>query len=186
MRNILLVSCLLIMSACASHERTGRPLATRQTEPSTAGGEVHARRMRHDPAPTAIEREPIATPRAADVAKDDRVRTSDDGVAGVPPPEPSERREANNAAVNQRDHERATTVPRDQRDDLKTTQQIRQAVVKDSSLSVQAKNVKIVSEDGRVTLRGPVKTTAERTAIADHAEHVVGAGRVDNQLEVAP
>jgi hyperosmotically inducible protein len=57
-------------------------------------------------------------------------------------------------------------------------------VVGDDALSFTAKNVKIITQEGRVVLRGPVKTAAERAAIAAHANKIAGPGRVDNQLEV--
>ena len=68
--------------------------------------------------------------------------------------------------------------------DRKITQQIRQAVMKDGSLSFNAKNVKIITVNGKVTLRGPVKTAAERSAIDAAAKSAAGANQVDNQLEV--
>ena len=69
--------------------------------------------------------------------------------------------------------------------DLTTTQKIRQAVMADKSLSMTAHNVKIITVDGVVTLRGPVKTEDERTKIAGTAEQVAGAGKVQNYLEIA-
>ncbi len=58
------------------------------------------------------------------------------------------------------------------------------ARVVDTEMSVNAHNVKIVTQDGRVTLRGPVKDAAEKDAIEKIAVEVAGAGHVDNQLEV--
>jgi hyperosmotically inducible periplasmic protein len=69
--------------------------------------------------------------------------------------------------------------------DLTLTQKIRQAVMADDSLSMTAHNVKIITVNGVVTLRGPVKTEDERTKIAAKAEQVAGAGKVQNFLEVA-
>jgi len=68
--------------------------------------------------------------------------------------------------------------------DRTLTQKIRQAVVADDSLSMTARNVKIITINGVVTLRGPVKTDQERTTIAALATKLAGAGKVDNQLEV--
>ena len=65
------------------------------------------------------------------------------------------------------------------------TQQIRKAVVDDSKLSATAKNVKIITQDGVVTLRGPVKNNQEKAEIAAIAQKVDGLKRVDNQLEIA-
>jgi len=68
--------------------------------------------------------------------------------------------------------------------DLEITQGIRKAVVADSSLSFSAKNVKIITQGGKVTLRGVVKSEQERKTIDDSARKVAGAGNVDDQLEV--
>ena len=69
--------------------------------------------------------------------------------------------------------------------DRTTTQQIRQAVMRDKTLSFSAKNVKIITINGKVTLRGAVKSDAERSAIEVDAHNVAGAAQVDNQLEVS-
>jgi len=66
------------------------------------------------------------------------------------------------------------------------TQQIRKAVVADKSLSVTAHNVKIISRDGMVTLRGKVKSDDEKKAIEDKATEIAGAGKVTNELTVEP
>jgi len=68
--------------------------------------------------------------------------------------------------------------------DVELTREIRRAVVKDHSLSMLAHNVKIVTANGSVTLRGPVKTEEEKTTIASKAQQIAGADKVDNQLEV--
>jgi osmotically-inducible protein OsmY len=70
--------------------------------------------------------------------------------------------------------------------DIAVTQKIRQAVVADDSLSTNAHNVKIITANGAVTLRGPVKNDDERKKIAAMAEQVAGVGKVQNHLEVAP
>jgi hyperosmotically inducible protein len=57
--------------------------------------------------------------------------------------------------------------------------------MKDGSLSFSSKNVKIITINGKVTLRGPVKSAEERAAIERAATQVAGAGRIDNQLEIA-
>jgi osmotically-inducible protein OsmY len=70
--------------------------------------------------------------------------------------------------------------------DRTITQKIRQAVVGDDSLSMTAENVKIITANGVVTLRGPVKSEAERTEIGATAARIAGAENVRNHLEVAP
>jgi hyperosmotically inducible periplasmic protein len=92
-----------------------------------------------------------------------------------------------NTNVNERDRNAAALTPTDQREnqtDLKITQQIRQNVMDDSKLSFTAKNVKIITAGGKVTLRGPVKTAEERSAIEAAARKVAGVSQVDNQIEV--
>lgn len=92
-----------------------------------------------------------------------------------------------NTKVNERDRNAGALTPMDQKEnqtDLKITQQIRQSVMADGSLSFTAKNVKIITAGGKVTLRGPVKTDAERSAIEAAARKVAGVSQVDNQIEV--
>jgi hyperosmotically inducible periplasmic protein len=95
--------------------------------------------------------------------------------------------DADNTQKNERDRSGETQTSGDQsnsKDDVNTTAAIRRAVVKDPSLSAVAKNVKIVTANGTVTLRGPVKTEAERTKIAELAQSAAGNAKIDNQLEV--
>jgi len=90
-------------------------------------------------------------------------------------------------AINQRDREGATVLPLEQGEDaqdLAMTKQIRQAVIADDSLSFEAKNVKIVSQHGEVTLRGPVKSQDEKQIIQYAADRVAGPEHVQNQLEI--
>ena len=68
--------------------------------------------------------------------------------------------------------------------DIELTRKIRRAVVKNDSLSMMAHNIKIVTVNGAVTLRGPVRTEEEKATIASTAEQIAGADRVDNQLQV--
>ena len=99
----------------------------------------------------------------------------------------NEKAKPDNTATNERDRSGETQTSGDQsnsKDDVNTTAAIRRAVVKDPSLSAVAKNVKIVTANGTVTLRGPVKTDAERTKIAELAQSAAGNAKIDNQLEV--
>ena len=103
-------------------------------------------------------------------------------------PAPATGTKADNTGVNKRDRDDRSLTPMDQGNsetDRKITQEIRQAVMKDGSLSFSAKNVKIITINGKVTLRGPVKSAEERAAIESAATKVAGAGRVDSQLEIA-
>ena len=66
--------------------------------------------------------------------------------------------------------------------DVRISADVRQALMKDGTLSVDAKNIKIITRDGVVTLRGAVKTEAERANIDFAATNTPGAIRVDDQL----
>ena len=70
--------------------------------------------------------------------------------------------------------------------DLATTQQIRKMVNQDKSLSTYAHNIKIITQDGKVTLRGPVRSEEEKSNLQAKAVGVAGEGNVTNQLEIAP
>jgi osmotically-inducible protein OsmY len=96
--------------------------------------------------------------------------------------------DADNTAKNVRDRNDATLTPGDQGTspaDREVTQKIRKALVIDASgYSLTAKNIKIITVDGKVTLRGPVKTDAEKIGIVTIAKTVAGEGNVEDQLEV--
>jgi hyperosmotically inducible protein len=92
-----------------------------------------------------------------------------------------------NTGINVRDRSSVAVTAGEQSNtsgDLALTQEIRQSIMKDQSLSVMAKNVKIISANGGVTLRGPVKTKQEKAAVAAKAQAIAVAGKVDDQLEV--
>jgi hyperosmotically inducible protein len=94
---------------------------------------------------------------------------------------------ADNTKKNERDTGN-TLTPGDQAEnevDRTITQQIRKAVVDKDGLSMNAKNVKIITANGVVTLRGPVKSADEKADIAAIAQRTSGVARVDNQIEVA-
>ena len=91
-----------------------------------------------------------------------------------------------NTAVNKRDRDSATKTPLDQNEnkvDIGITADIRKRVV-DTKMSINAQNVKIITQDGKVTLRGPVKTADEKKQIEEMARSVAGENNVDSQLEV--
>ncbi len=95
-----------------------------------------------------------------------------------------------NTVLNARDKGNATLTPEDQKEnkqDIKITAKIRKLVVKHSSVSVNAQNVKIITRNGVVTLRGPVANEAESKKLQKIATNVRGVVQVDNQLEfIAP
>jgi len=68
--------------------------------------------------------------------------------------------------------------------DRATTAKVRKAIVEDKGLSTYAHNVKIITMNGQVTLKGPVKSEEEKQTIASKAAEVVGQDKVTNQLTV--
>jgi hyperosmotically inducible periplasmic protein len=92
-----------------------------------------------------------------------------------------------NSAVNVKDRASGAMTADQQsnaKSDVELTREIRKAVIKDKSLSILAHNVKIISANGSVTLRGPVNTEEEKTAIASKAQAIAGADKVVDQLKV--
>jgi osmotically-inducible protein OsmY len=95
--------------------------------------------------------------------------------------------EPDNSGRNVRDRNEQVKTATDQSEaeaDRTISQSIREAVTNDDSLSTNGKNVKIITIDGTVTLRGPVKSEKERSAIAAKAQQTAGVKNVDNQLEI--
>ena len=95
--------------------------------------------------------------------------------------------DADNSAKNQRDRSGETRTSGDQsntKEDIDMTAAIRRTIVKDSSLSSTAKNIKIVTVGKTVTLRGPVKTGDEKAKIEQLATSAAPGAKIDNQLEV--
>lgn len=95
--------------------------------------------------------------------------------------------DADNSDRNKQDQAGNTKTPLDQSnapEDIKLVAAIRKMVVDDKSLSATAKNCKIITNGGRVTLRGPVNTAEEKATVAAHAVMSAGKDKVDNQLEV--
>jgi hyperosmotically inducible periplasmic protein len=92
-----------------------------------------------------------------------------------------------NSAINARDRNPQAMTAGQQSNatsDVELTRKIRRAVVNGHSLSMLAHNIKIISANGRVILRGPVKTEQEKTVIESKAQSIAGADKVDSQLEV--
>src|ERR1700730_1053246 len=115
---------------------------------------------------------------------------SSHGQQAIPSPSnpaASDSNEADNTKSNSSEQNKSTETAEKQsnsKDDLALTQKIRQAVIKDGSLSMNAKNVKIIVQDGKITLKGPVDSQQEKDTIAAKAGEIAGKDKVENQLEV--
>src|SRR5580658_3310630 len=89
-----------------------------------------------------------------------------------------------NSARNKNHTTTADQQP-ENKSDLEITRDIREAIVADKSLSTYAHNVKIITQNGAVTLRGPVHSVEEKQTVASKAADVVGGpDKVNNQLTV--
>jgi hyperosmotically inducible periplasmic protein len=102
-------------------------------------------------------------------------------------PAPQSSAPADNTKVNQRDrntNEATADQQKDNRSDRDLTQQIRRSITKDKSLSTYAHNVKVITQNGHVTLKGPVRSEDEKKAVEMKAIEVAGADRVTSDLEI--
>ena len=94
-----------------------------------------------------------------------------------------------NTKVNERDRNTAAPTAdqqKENRPDRDITRDIRRSITADKSLSTYAHNVKIISQNGMVTLKGPVRSEEEKSAIEAKAAEIVGKEKVTSQLEVKP
>jgi len=178
--------CALV-AACSSNRQPAESASDTELVPASSETvDVATDQPSRDvkPAPVAGATAPTAPDTIAPASDDTRKTTSRDEA----PVAAESAVAADNTKVNRRDSEGTAPTPIDQGNnssDLKTTQEIRKAVVGDGSLSFTAKNVKIITTNGKVTLRGPVSSAEEREKIAAYARKAAGAANVDNQLEVA-
>jgi osmotically-inducible protein OsmY len=96
---------------------------------------------------------------------------------------------ADNTKVNQRDRADGAVTADQQKEnasDLALVKKIRQSLMNDKSLSTYAHNVKVVAQGGQVTLKGPVRSEDEKKSVETKATKIAGAGRVTNEITVAP
>ena len=92
-------------------------------------------------------------------------------------------------AANRRNNREEAVTPQDQSNapaDIKFTQAIRRALVKNASLSTTAKNVGVITIDGTVTLRGSVKSPEEKAQVLETARKNAAGANFDDRIEIAP
>jgi hyperosmotically inducible periplasmic protein len=97
--------------------------------------------------------------------------------------------QADNTKVNQRDrnsNEATADQQKSNRSDRDITQQVRKAIMEDKSLSTYAHNVKVITQNGMVTLKGPVRSEEEKRAIEAKAAEVAGSDKITNEMDVKP
>ena len=191
---------LITMTLALGVAACGRQDAPPANDPASFDMKASSSETTSSPAmPSAAATPPTrANPRPSTVAPATVTVMPDTNPAAAPAPAPAEATVANNPGVadqtkdatntkiNDRDRRGALT-PMDQGGsaaERNITASIRKAVVADKSLSFTAKNVKIITTGSKVTLRGPVKSEEERTAIEARAKQTAGVTEVDNQLEI--
>ena len=94
---------------------------------------------------------------------------------------------ADNTKVNQQDRNQSEPTADQQKDnpaDRQLTQQIRRALVKDKSLSTNAHNVKVIAQNGMVTLKGPVNSESEKQSVEAKAAEIAGADKVTSEIQI--
>jgi hyperosmotically inducible periplasmic protein len=114
--------------------------------------------------------------------------TDTNGIRSMSSEVVSTNRNADNSGINTRDRDTNNLTAGDQGNtpaDIELTQRIRKALA-DSTNSMTAKNIKIITINGQVTLRGPVNSDMEKANIAALSKSIAGEGKVDDQLDVKP
>ena len=96
---------------------------------------------------------------------------------------------ADNTKVNKQDRAKGAMTADQQKEsagDRELTQKIRKAIMDDKSLSSYAHNVKVISRDGKVTIKGPVRSEDEKRVVVAKATELAGADNIVNQVTIAP
>jgi osmotically-inducible protein OsmY len=94
---------------------------------------------------------------------------------------------ADNTKVNKRDRSKSEPTAdqaKENSSDRDLMQNIRKSLMEDKSLSTYAHNVKVIAQNGKVTLKGPVRSVEEKSTIESKATEIAGAGNVSNELTV--
>ncbi len=93
--------------------------------------------------------------------------------------------QADNTKANQHaDHSTTAEDQSNAKNDVELTKKIRREITKNSDLSVYAHNIKIVAKKGVVTLKGPVRSEAEKQQVLSVAQQVAGSAKVINDIQV--
>ncbi|HTL17771.1 MAG TPA: BON domain-containing protein [Patescibacteria group bacterium] len=120
-------------------------------------------------------------------SSDNQLSASDSGKSSDSSRQSRAASQPDNTGTNVRDRSDSTLTPGDQGEnkaDIDLAGSIRRQVTSNDQLSSEAKNIKIIATNGKVTLRGPVKSEEERKIITAIAQRMASSGGVDDQLEV--
>ena len=143
----------------------------------------------------------VVTSLIVGMAVKDGVASADNSSATAPTPKAKHRKKAShdsqadaelapdNTGVNKRDRkdgELTADQQKNDKTDLELTAKIRRSIVEDKDLSTDAHNVKIIARDGKITLKGPVASSAEKKVVEEKAAKLAGPGNVTSEVEVKP
>ena len=173
----LLAAALLVLAGCDSTER-------KTTNSSTGSTKVTVNKPAYSDNTTDAGTSDVPGVNSAAKPGTSLAPASTDktGTAG-----PSSAVEPDNTAVNERDRDPNAKTPFDQNEnqrDINITAEIRKAVLAHENLSLNADNVKIITADGKVTLRGPVNSQEEKDVVDTISKDVAGKDNVTNEIEV--
>jgi osmotically-inducible protein OsmY len=108
-------------------------------------------------------------------------------IVSVAPVALAQQTRPDNTQVNKRDRAPGQPTADQQtntKSDVAITRDIRRAIVNDKSLSTYAHNIKVITQHGAVTLKGPVLTDEEKKVVEAKATEVAGAGHVTNAISI--
>ena len=94
-----------------------------------------------------------------------------------------------NTKVNKRDRsasESTSDQAKNNTPDREIMQKIRKSLMEDKSLSTYAHNVKIIAQNGKVTLKGPVRSETEKQTVEEKATAIAGSGNVTDEISIKP
>jgi len=177
-----------LLLACA-HNRSNEGAAEADAKDARASAETAEERAdnRAEDAEDRAENKQARAGERADDVDMPKKRQKRGEMASAGDEIPSDKQQQpDNTGLNERDADGKGLTPMDQGNseiDIDMTTRIRKAVM-DADVSFTARNIKIITRDGHVVLRGPVNTAAEKDTIAKIATSNAGAGHVTNQLEV--
>jgi len=156
MKATLVIGTLVLASACAGSSNEERTTAEQRERAAEQRAEA---RQDAEPIPSQFDRDGDGEVESAELKKSG---VSEDAIEGL-------------------EAEQKTEAPAN---DSAITDQIREKLAKDDDLSVKAKNVRITTANGKVTLRGPVETTEEKSKVESCAREVAGSSGIDSRLQV--
>lgn len=189
-----LCTCVVLVAACADNPPPREPSSVTNTTSTQTTGNSSPAQPYAQRTPTTVQPSPMNE--SPEMGATSSARTGDslaprgtmssDGATTTSTTTAVNDKDADNTKKNERDRY-GTLTPGNQGNsssETKITADIRKGLMSSKSLSFTAKNAKVITVGSKVTLRGVVKTDAEKAEIESVAKSTPGVGEVDNQLEV--